>query len=613
MPGPNEKDIKINVIIDEDVRGARKATKALAETRKEADKVDDQFKKTARSAEDLNLELDKLTKQRARAIEIGDTDQRNSINRQIRYLRQLKKELAEAAPSGGGLDIGGMFKGGGTPALIGGIGAVVVAALPALGAMIGGAISGAVVTLGIGGGIAAATKDAGVRAAAKDFGQTVSREFFASGDSFVEPVKQSLGILKRDFQSLDLAGTFERAAPYVTEFAGGIGDLAQRFMPGFNKAMDRAGPFVEELADGLGDMGGALGQMIDDMSSSEGAVEGLELLFRLLNGTLVGLGKTVNFLSDAWDLYTDVMAEVSGFMEDVPAWLQGPMQQFWQQTNDTMESMNRAGKDAAEGIDAVGSSAGSAAGPANDLAAALRGVNTEFDKYFGLESAMDDTTIAMKKGFLELGETLKENGKDWSDNTEAGLENQAALRDQIKLIKDKRDAEIAASDGSVAAINEINRKYNENIEKLEKMATQAGITKAMFENLAGSYKVVWNVTTIGQSPKFPGMMVGSATVTVGKDGVGSGKMKEFASGGSTPAGEIYKVHKDELLFSSRSHYVATAAQSRAIQSSGPAGSNRLQVMGGAGDDVTRFIIHLIQNYVRVNGGNGATLGISRVG
>jgi len=611
VPGPNEKDIKINVVIDEDVRGAKKASKALAETRQEADKASHSFKMMSGSAKDLEAELKVLTEQRAQAskryLQTGNNEylaEERRIGRQIGLYKKLLGNMGGGTPSASGPGIGEMFKGGGSPALIGGIGALVAAAAPALGAMIGGLISGAVVTVGLAGGIAAATKDAGVRAAAKDFGQTVSREFFASGDSFVGPVRQALGGLKKDFQSLDLAGTFERAAPFVGEFAGGIGDLFKNLMPGFNKVMDRAGPFVEELADGLGDLGGALGTMMDDMSSSEGAVEGLELLFRLLNGTLIGLGKTVNFLSDAWDLYTDVMAGVSGFMEDIPAWLQGPMQQFWQQTNNTMESMNQAGKDAAEGIDAFSGAAGSAAGPVNGLAAAMRGVNTEFDKYFNMQAALDDTTIAMKKAFLDFGETLKENGKHWEGNTEAGLENQAALRDVVDAIKAKRDAEIAASDGSVAAIEEINRKYNASIEKLRKMASEAGITKAMFENLAGSYKVVWNVTTIGQSPKFPGMMMGSATVTVGKDGVGSGKMKEFASGGSTPAGEIYKVHKDELLFSSRQHYVATAAQSRAIESGGGMGGGKWEatLKPGADSALAAALLSALRDLVWIKGG-----------
>jgi hypothetical protein len=93
----------------------------------------------------------------------------------------------------------------------------------------------------------------------------------------------------------------------------------------------------------------------------------------------------------------------------------------------------------------------------------------------------------------------------------------------------------------------------------------------------------------------------------------NGKMKEFAGGGTTPAFEPFRVHDGEVMFSDKQHYVATAAQTRAMESSGSSGPTRLQVMGGAGDDVTRFIIHLVQNYVRVNGGNGAALGIGRVG
>lgn len=632
MPGPNEKDVRINVIIDEDVRGAKKASKALAETRQEADKTGKSFKMLSGSTKELEAELKTLTEQRAAAskryLQTGNQEylaEERRIGRQIGLYKKLLANMGGGEKSAG-LDIGGMFKGGGTPAMIGGIGAVVAAALPALGAMIGGAISGAIVTVGIGGGIAAATKDASVRASARDFGQTISREFFASGDAFVTPVRNALDSLEADFQDLDLEAAFAKAAPAADEFADGIGALAKNFMPGFNKALSRSGPFTEELADGLAGLGYALGTMVDDMSSSEGAVEGLELLFRTINGTLIGLGKTVNFLSDTWDVYTDALAGVSGFMEDVPAWLQGPMQQFWQQTNDTMEHMNQAGLDAAGGIEAVGDASGDAAPKAAALAEGLAKVNAGLKTQLEIMGNVDDTKIALNQGFLAFTQTLKENGKEWGSNTEEGLANQEALRGMVDLIIARRDAEIAASDGSAQAIAKINLQYDKTLDKLEKMARDAGITEAQFADLAGDYRIRFIIDQVvgkqvvawselrnqerraeANADAFGGGFQVNTPVGIlaPASGVGAGKPKEFASGGDTPAGAIYKVHKDELLFSNRSHYVATAAQSRAMSSGGGgwSGGMTMVVAPGAGQGIVQAIVSELQGYITLQGGD----------
>jgi hypothetical protein len=357
--------------------------------------------------------------------------------------------------------------------------------------MVSGILAGGVVAVGLAGGIAAATKDASVRGAAKSFGQSISQEFFASGESFVAPIQLGLNELKGGFNSLNLDEVFERAAPALVPFARGISALANNMMPGFNKVLDLSTGIGAEFEEGLGDIGQGLGELFSDIAGSKGTLEGLEATFDIIAGTLRGTGEVLAFLGDGFDRTTTVLGRLYGVMEDVP--LIGP---YFADANDQMEDWSSTGEETINVLARYNPAAAEAARETERIGEAAKGtakwVDTltgAFNNFYDLESAKDDTTIAMKQAFLSFGETLKENGKHWEDNTQAGLDNQAALRGVVDAIKKKRDAEIAASDGSQAAIEEINRKYDKNIARLKEMALKAGITEAAFKNLAGSYTV----------------------------------------------------------------------------------------------------------------------------
>jgi hypothetical protein len=504
MPGPNEKDIRINVIIDEDVRGAQKATKALAATRKESDKLGDSFQDVARDAKSLDDRLKILYEQRrSMALKLSETEDRevqkehSRVNRRIALLEKLKRELGDGP--GTSVDLNPFPVGSpgfvGGPAGVAAAGAVAIPALAAtaelLGAMVSGILAGGVVAVGLAGGIAAATRDGSVRGAAKSFGKSISEEFFASGDSFVAPIQLALNELKGGFNSLNLDEVFERAAPALVPFARGISALANNMMPGFNKVLDLSTGIGAEFEEGLGDIGQGLGELFSDIANSKGTLSGLEATFDVIAGTLRGTGEVLAWLGDGFDRTTTVLGRLYGVMEDFPL-----IGDYFADANDQMEDWSSTGEETVNVLARYNPAAAEAARETERIGAAAKGsakwVDTltgAFNNFYDLESAKDDTTIAMKQAFLDFGETLKENGKHWEDNTQAGLDNQAALRGVVDAIKAKRDAEVAASDGSQKAIDEINRKYDKNIALLKDAAVKAGITEQAFKNLAGSYTV----------------------------------------------------------------------------------------------------------------------------
>jgi hypothetical protein len=219
----------------------------------------------------------------------------------------------------------------------------------------------------------------------------------------------------------------------------------------------------------------------------------------------------------------------------------------------------------------------------------------------------------MKQAFLDFGETLKENGKHWEDNTQAGLNNQAALRDMVDTIKEKRDAEIAHAQSigaTQAQIDEINRKFDKNIERLKEMALKAGMTEDAFHNLAGTYTINFVLNQIAGKQVMAWSELRNQerqlAVSNSSGPIVNGKIKEFASGGTTPAGEVFKVHKDEYMFSNKQHYVATASQSRALEGGGGAmvGGVTVNVAAGTEHRVRDFIVMAVRDATwSLGGGN----------
>lgn len=622
-----DNTVRVDVILDSKTKGIEKGAAKTAELRKENERLSKVFQEVEKNAKNLDDRISALTTHRMRlAQQLSQNDdlelrkEFNRTNQRLGFFRKLQKAIAEGGKAGGGLFSGlssAPLKGAAMPSAIGGAGVLAAAAAPPLGAMLGGAVSGTVVGAAMAGGILAASQDSSVRAAARQFGDTISKEFFASGDAFVGPIRNSLNILEADFQDLELEGAFAKVAPQVEQVAHGIGDLAKNFMPGFNRVLDRSAAFTDAFAEGLGDTGAALGKMVDDMSSSEGAIEGLHTLFMLLDGTLVALGKTVNVLSDTWDVYTNIMAGVSGVMEDVPDWLQLAMfgHNGFAGANDVMEKLNSSSFKAADGIGHAGDAAGSAATDAQKLADALKETNKQFEDYFDMEMNLDRAKIGVEKSFLDLQKTLKENGNEWDSYTEKGIENREALLDHIDALNKRREAELAAADGNEEAMARINANYDQGIARLKAMAKQAGLSEEAFMAMAGEYTVTFYLNQkVGRQVVAWSELRNAERQAESHNSGGNNKPRGFAHGGPTPAFEPFFTHPGETMWSDKQHYVATKQQTDALMRSGASGGSArpltLGLMPGAGSDIERMFLDIVARYVRVYGDGSAETAFS---
>lgn len=618
MAVSDTRDINLDVTIRAKTDDAGKASRALGDVDDSAGKAGKSMRGMSADAKLLNGEIQRST---ARLKELdqallrvgNDKEIRQRIRSERSWLSELQKVAKDLGPEFGkaGSEAGRGFLGGLTssfkgaadtpilgPALIAGLGAVLVQAGPILGAAIGGVVAGGVATGGVIGGIFTAIKDPRVKSAWDQFGDEISESFF-SGDAFVDPIRKSLTVLSRDFGKMGLTDSLEKLAPSLQVLAQGIGKGGLQFMEGFNKLVERGGPLINEMAEGLADTGDALGEFLDDVSESEGALDGLEFTFAALNGTIRFLGHTINWLEDQYHSMLGAEQGIAEGFEQMTKTIP-PVSHWFGRVADGTRDLQTHSEGAVEGVVAMGDAFAGVTAPAKDLATALREVQDAEDKLRQTALGVWDANIDAAQAMADLQKQVAEGSKGWDLNTEAGRENQKAVEQTIEALRRKKQAELDASDGSVEAQNRINAKYDEELKKVLAIAQALGATKAELEAIAKTYYAklvveyqVADLKNMNKADRAQALAFG---------------LKGFASGGTTPAFEPFRVHDGEVMFSNQQHYVATKSQVDTM-SRGSSTASQAPVLisfAATGDSLLDAILLHLRKYVRVNGGDVQT-------
>lgn len=466
---------------------------------------------TARIHEDIRLleeELKRLAQEyeqtgtaAAKAALLGADRQQSELNR-LRALRRELAGLAKAGGAGGGILVTSSIVSAPNfmpdqlkPALIAVLVGSVAAAAPAIGGMIGGVVAAAVGTIGIAGGILAAQSDPKVKAAEHLFAFQFGQVMKSAAAPISEPFLAALGKLGAKVQTMGLDTTFKTAAPYIGTFETGIENLIDRFMPQFNHAMEEAGPVMGELADDLGDFGSSLGYFFNKIGDGKGNVEGLRILFGLLDGTLIAVANTVNFLSNTlYGLTRGLNIVAIGGMQAFP-----PFKLLAQVTDALSSSGQRASRvvhglnghfseltsttngisttitGAAHSFSALVISTAAATKATNDLKQATQ-------DYINLQLGLKNSTLAIKQDMFNLTEEFKKGKFTLSDFTQTGLDHQAMLAGLINDYERQRQANAASSMG----IDKANALFREQIKTLEILAIKHGADAKAVKQIADS-------------------------------------------------------------------------------------------------------------------------------
>jgi hypothetical protein len=588
-------DLELHVATTADGKGLTKAADQLDDTTESSDDLGASFKATGKESKALDAQTEELTDhihelgiefdrtaaktdKAAKSLrdlgddvpiipgritkglaELGD-EGGDSVRRVRREIVDLGSDMATTGAAAARLGSGVAAGLGDLASSTGAIGQAVMAGLivglveaaviagPAIGAMLAGSVAGLGGTLGVAGGVIAAFQSPGVKEAAAEMGSAIGDVFVAAGAGLVPEVIKSLSILRAAFSDLNLAHSFELAAPSIELVAEGIADLARNFMPGFNKMLERATPFAVVFAAGMGDIGTALGNFFDKSSRSEGALAGLQALFDFLAATITTTGTVLEWFSDRYMDMLNMIEDTTRFIGDAAdalgeGGLGGIFHGLSQMVTDFKDRMPSAMVTVLE----FGAATLDTSKDAERLADALAASNKEFDKMFGIAMSVDEANLALKRGLMELKEEFKKGKVDWRESTDEGLKHRQMLLDQVQALKDKRDADIAAGDGSEASIKKANAAYDKGIKKLEEMADAAGASADVIADLAGTYKVefIFRQTAVGKQVMAWSTLrnqerQSEVPVTVPVTIYGGGK----AAGGTVMAGVSYDINEN---------------------------------------------------------------------
>lgn len=373
-------------------------------------------------------------------------------------------------------------------ALGGAIGAVVVATMPFLVSAINGAILGGIGAGGLAAGIALEAKDPVIQGAFKHLGGQIMTDLTADA----KPFKAELLTVADDFGKSwtkiqpNVEGFFARIAPATSKLGSAISQSMEILGPALERAAGPAEKVLRAVADEVPEIAQQLGILLDDISKhGESAAEAIKFILFNVEVLITGFDLLVKSVGPVADGIVK-LAVAMGLIDPLP--MEG-----------TAHALDKAGESAST----TSGSFSSMAGAVYNTADAANAANSAFERLFGQMMSVDEANLKVAEDFRELSGTLKKNKDSIDANTEGGQANRRMLLGMIGDLEAKREADIAAGNGTVEATRKANAAYLSQLEKLRAVAVAAGQpTKAIdalinkYKQLAGIPDITINVNTI---------------------------------------------------------------------------------------------------------------------
>lgn len=530
----DDNEIEIKVTTTADTSGMDKAERAAKDLGDEAGRsqakvkgLGDESKKTERNVgtlagellkakgrmTELNKELGKTGDMRlvdelkkatseyeklsrvAKNVHIGGDDSKGSL------FSSLFGDVAKTAAKAGseaGKTFAQLFEGGVTGAFQALPGEVKIAlmasaAVAAIGASaiivetVSAALLAGIGAAGIGAGIAFAMQDPKVNRAFTELGDHAQAAMKDAAKPFKTETIEAIGELSSSFDAVmpHIKAGMASLAPEVSGIAANFGKGLEQMGPGLESALKAAGPLLKEFSTTVPILGKAFGDMFSTIAKHG---QGASMVFKIIFISIAALVKIVTFLMDQFGTMFDVfdkLADAGGRLwdaitgDDKPKTLAGGL-----------DDVGEGGENAADGLDGA---TDSVQGLDHSMAPAIGGVEdltSAFDRLFGAAMGVKEADIAVAQGWSDLRKELTDGARTLDINTQAGRDNQTAILDQVNALNQKREADIAAGDGTVAATEKANAAYSSQIGQLRALLIQLGYDKGMVDAYIASLNAI---------------------------------------------------------------------------------------------------------------------------
>lgn len=431
-----------------------------------------------------NDKTDRATRAAERNFERLDRKSK-STSKTMRTLEQDAERTAKAGEEVAGT-FASAFEGGimssfkalppeAKAALAASLAAAALAAVPAIVTTMDAAILAGVGAGGLAAGIALAVRDPAVSGAFNDLGSHVMTRLDQSVAPFKAELKQVPAIFRKAFdeQAPAIDRIFKSLSATIRPLSQGLADAFSKAMPGFEKAIKASVPLLQDLARELPKMGKFLG---DFFSAVADAGPGAELAFKFILLNVEALIKGFQLLVQSVGPAANLIAKVG---EGLGLWdVSAP--------NAVAVALNRATGTASGATVAFGGLSGAV----YNTAQAADQANAAFNRLFGEMLNVDQANLAVKAGMASLTDTIKGNKKTLDENTEAGRQNVGAILQQIQALDAKRQADIAAGNGTKTATDKANAAYAAQVASLRAVLVQMGLTAAEVDALIAKYQQI---------------------------------------------------------------------------------------------------------------------------
>jgi hypothetical protein len=417
----------------------------------------------------------------------------------------------------------------GTAVKIGLVGGVIAAA-PAIIAVLNGAILTAFAGGAVAFGIYEAAKDPRISAAFKGLSSEISAELKDATSSFIGPTLAGIDDLKAEFGTIGpgLKSTFAALAPAVQPLIDGLGGFITDALPGLESGLKGAVPVLEEVATQLPWLGQQVGNMFARFSQgAPGAIRGI-------SGLITNLGELADFIGvvvrDSSNLYlsmeqdivhvANAAGDLLGVLGKIPGG--GALKNAAANAHQFADGM-QASIDAAKAAPPVLSQQTDATDALNSANKAttqsFNALVTANNAWISSAESADNTTLQFHEDLTSFDKQLK-TGKDaWNINTAAGQANIAALNTVTDSLSALNPQTLASVEASKKYATQILAQAKANGATAAETKTLTGIIEGLNSEIA---KLKSKTVTI------------KANVTYNGVG-GSSKLFAEAYGGVIPA------------------------------------------------------------------------------
>lgn len=379
---------------------------------------------------------------------------------------------------------------------------VVVAALLAavLASAIGAALNGAILgALGGGllvGAIIAQANDPSVSAAFSALGKRIGNDFATAARPAIAPLAYSAAIFEQAWrQSISkIDAELIELSKFIVPLASGIAAMFTNAQPGFLKGLEAAGPILQTIADELPGLGNAISRALSAMSgSSEGAVEGMRTLFKIIDTGIVVVGYLIAGLSTMYEWLIAAGDASFRFADSLLGWVPilGPFLGRMKKNFDDVkngadhvtDSLDKNNTEAKKGITTYEEFAQRLSRTAETMDTVA---GKMVDKLFSATMGLDQANLHFHQSLTSVNESIKENGRSLDINTAKGQSNIGAIYASVQANMEQYQATLKVTGSAQLAAE----AYDANTRALEAQLRKAGFTQQAIDGLIGKYRAI---------------------------------------------------------------------------------------------------------------------------